>query len=234
VTESARLLTIEVDCASSVAGTTTVLVGLLRQLERSDGQIVTLVGRGAGLVSVGPVDGLDNRRLLATVCDLIAAHPMPVLCATVGALTDASLDIALACDLRFALPNAPVGFPAARRGELPVGGITRLVDAASPAVATRLVLLGALLSGETDRALESFLLFSDDPVRAALNSAAELVEAAPLVLEALKTSLRMSGLPLSVGVAVEADLAALLLPTADREAGVRAQLAHRRPEFRGE
>lgn len=229
-----RLLTIEVDSVSSVEDAADALVGLLRQLEQADGRVVVLLGRGDGLLFAGPLEDGSDRRLLAQLCGALVDHPMPVVCATAGSLVDASLDICLACDLRYASPDSTVGFPAARRGLLPVGGITRLARLGGRAMAARAALLGATFSGADDVGLAAFLTIADDPISVAGQAGELLAGSAPLVLEALKTSLSMADGPLSAGLAVEADLASLLLPTADRAEGVRALLERRSPEFRGE
>jgi enoyl-CoA hydratase/carnithine racemase len=229
-----RLLTIELDYVSTPACVSSALVSALRQLEDADGRIVLMIGQGAGLVFPGPVEDRSDRRLLAQLCDGITGHPMPVLCATEGALTDAAFDICLACDLRFASPRSWVGFPSARRGMLPVGGMTRLVACGGRSIAARVALLGEILLGERDPEPGNFLILSEDPIGAARLAGAQLADAAPLVLEALKASMRLSNGPLSAGLTVEADLAALLLPTRDRAEGVRALLERRAPTFSGE
>ena len=78
----------------------------------------------------------------------IETLPVPVVAAIVGAATGGGLELALACDLRIAADNARLGLPEVHLGLLAAaGGTQRLTRIAGPAVASRLILTGELVSG---------------------------------------------------------------------------------------
>jgi len=173
-----------------------------------------------------------ERRLVAATCDALGAHPQPVLAAADGPLLDTGLEVALACDLRFARRGIEIGFPATRAGWLPCGGGQRLLRLAGTSLATRLLLLAETV--RADATLERFMAIAEDAYQAGAAALAELTERGPLALEALATLLRAAeDLPLSAGAAIEADLACLLLDTSDRAEGLEAFRERREPSFHG-
>jgi enoyl-CoA hydratase/carnithine racemase len=203
-------------------------------LDAATGRGVLIAGTGAGFVSTVAATGHATRRLVIETCDAITRYPGLVFAASDAAILDSGLEIALACDLRFAAPGVVVGFPGAAHGVLPNGGIQRLAAIGGPSLATRLALLGETPACGSDAALGRIFTVAPDARAAALAALARASHAAPLAIEAIKTSLRASqDLSLAGGLAIEADLACLLQPTADRAEGIDAQLGRRPPAFEG-
>jgi enoyl-CoA hydratase/carnithine racemase len=89
-------------------------------------------------------------------------------------------EIALACDLRFAAPNAKFGLPEVTVGIFPGwGGIVRLPRQAPYPVALDVILSGRILDAE--EALRAGIVGAvvDDPKAEALNAAHRLLRAGP-------------------------------------------------------
>jgi enoyl-CoA hydratase/carnithine racemase len=220
--------------AADAASSTAALFAVRDAVERAVGAPVLREGDDIGFVVDGAVADPEVRRLLVTTCDALADYRMPVLVATPGPLRGAGLELALACDLRFVRDGTTISLPAAADDPLPVGGLQRLVRLGGTALATRMLVLAERPEAGRDASLDRFLTAVESPAARAEEALAALTAAAPLAVEALKVSLAASlELPLSGGLAVEADLASLLLPTADRAEGLAAQREQRPPTFLG-
>jgi enoyl-CoA hydratase/carnithine racemase len=135
------------------------------------------------------------RRLL----DNFEKFPLPILAAIEGYALGGGMEMALACDLRFAAATAKLGLPQGRLGLIPGwNGIQRLVELVGRGTAMRL-----LYTGETLTAAEAHTLGLVDEVaqgqralERALAFTATIDKVAPLSLGATKTvalaSLRVS------------------------------------------
>jgi enoyl-CoA hydratase/carnithine racemase len=78
----------------------------------------------------------------------LAALPQPSIAVLAGPVMGGGLELALACDLRVAAPDARLAFPEARLGNLPSwGGLPRLVDAVGSSRARQMLLTGREISG---------------------------------------------------------------------------------------
>jgi len=185
-----------------------------------------------GLAALAAVEDRALRRLVAATCDALRAHPQPVLAASDEPLLDTGLEVALACDLRFVRRGVEVGLPATLTGWLPCGGGQRLLRLAGTSLATRMLLLGETVRAGAE--VERFMTVVDDALPAAAVALEQVAARGPLALEALASLIRSAAeLPLSAGAAIEADLACLLLDTADRAEGLEAFRARRSPRFEG-
>lgn len=166
--------------------------------------------------------------------DLLAALRIPVIAVLAGRVESAGLELALAADIRLASPDARLCFPEVPQGRLPCwGGTQRLPRVVGPSVALRMILLGETLTASD--ALHHGLVHEvvDSPLERAAEYTAEWLTRAPLALEYAKEAVRDgSELRLREGLALEADLNALLQTSSDRAEGVAAFLEKRPPSFR--
>jgi enoyl-CoA hydratase/carnithine racemase len=133
---------------------------LTAELARLDAACVILTGQGQffssgyDLDAIGdPLDPDAADRLIApkrvAALDAIADHPAPVLAALNGPAIGGGLELALACDLRIAVPTAELAAPAGRLGLVYTEeGLARLLEGMPPAVVAELFLLGTPLSAE--------------------------------------------------------------------------------------
>jgi len=122
-----------------------------------------------------PADAAPPPPGFLEMTDLIAAAPKPVVAAINGICMGGGFELALACDLRIAAPDAPaIGLPETRIGIFPGGGGTqRLPRIVGEAKALEIVLRGLAFDGETAARIGLVHEVSADPVARALELAAD-------------------------------------------------------------
>jgi enoyl-CoA hydratase len=215
--------------------------------ERSDLRAVILTGAGREAFCAGTdiaeLEGLDEDGARETarrgqeVCDAIELCNLPVIAAVSGAAAGGGCELALACHLRVAARGATLSLPETKLGVLPAyGGTQRLARALGAGRALAAMLAGDSLSAEealrlgvVNRVAEPDRLMAE-----AESLAAAVSEHAPLAVRAcLEAVTRGARLPLSEGLALEAELFARLFATEDVREGTRAFLEKRAPDFRG-
>jgi enoyl-CoA hydratase/carnithine racemase len=168
--------------------------------------------------------------------DQIESLDKPVIAAINGYALGGGLELALACDLRFAHASAQLGLPQSRLGIIPGwNGVERLLRTVGRAPAMRLLLTGeriastqALAIGLVDEVVQGAVL------PAALAFCAGLDQAAPLSLAALKKTVTATlSLPRADARAVARELMAELWFTADHKEAEAAFAEKRLPRFTG-
>jgi len=163
--------------------------------------------------------------------------PRPVICAINGDAFSAGLELALACDIRLACPEARFAFPETAWGLIPMaGGTQRLARIVGRAAALNLILTAEPIDAET--ALRIGLVSRVAPRDRLLAEASALAEriaaCGPIAVRYAKEAVSR-GLDMSLEQALrfETDLTIILQTTEDRAEGVRAFLEKRAPEFHG-
>jgi enoyl-CoA hydratase len=106
---------------------------------------------GADLVQMKQADPLDALDLRSqAVFDRIAQAPLVSVAAIHGAAVAGGFELALACDLRVASPQARFSLPETALGLIPsAGGCTRLTRLVGAARAKALILAGEVLDART-------------------------------------------------------------------------------------
>jgi enoyl-CoA hydratase len=167
----------------------------------------------------------------------LAHMPRPVICAIDGDAFSAGLELALACDIRLACPEARLAFPETAWGLIPMaGGTQRLARIVGRAAALELILTAEPIDAQT--ALRIGLVsrvVPRDRLLAEASAVAERIAArGPLAVRYAKEAVSQ-GLDMSLEQALrfETDLTIILQTTEDRAEGVRAFLEKRAPEFHG-
>ena len=167
----------------------------------------------------------------------LAHMPRPVICAINGDAVSAGLELALACDVRLACPEARFAFPETAWGLIPMaGGTQRLARIAGRAAALELILTAEPIDSQT--ALRIGLVSQVVPRDRLLAEASALAERiaarGPIAVRYAKEAVSQ-GLDMSLEQALrfETDLTIILQTTEDRAEGVRAFLEKRAPEFHG-
>lgn len=221
----------------------------LRELD-ADPAIRVILIRGAGERGFcagadikekrAPETAIEVRRRMqgARWIEAIDAVQKPVIAAVHGYCMGGGLELALACDIRYAAPDAVFSLPETALGLIPGGGGTqRLARVVGPGRAMDLLLTGERLSAGAARdiglvtriASESGALL--DEVRAfALRIAARAPAA---TLSAKRAARSACDLELKQGLDLELDLFAMLKPSEDAREAALAFSEKRPPQFTG-
>ncbi|HEY7692906.1 MAG TPA: enoyl-CoA hydratase-related protein [Gaiellaceae bacterium] len=182
-------------------------------------------------------EGMERALLAQEVFACFAEVPQPTIAAINGHALGGGLELALACDFRFAarVEGALIGLPEVRLGLLPgAGGTQRLTWIVGPARATELIMKGIQLSPEqaAEDGIVHFLVEPEELEAKARDYAVRLARQAPIALRGIKRAIRAARSP--DGPAVEAEAFREVLGSADAQTGVRAFLEGERPTFSGE
>nr|HEX4315256.1 enoyl-CoA hydratase-related protein [Kofleriaceae bacterium] len=161
----------------------------------------------------------------------------PTLALLNGSAYGGGLELAMACDFRFAVEGAEVGLTEVKLGIMPgAGGTVRLPRLVGEARAKELIMLGRRINAA--RALEIGLV-NQVVARGALRAAAEawvaeLDGCAPLsVVQAKRAIERAFDLPLGDGMRIERECYDVTLHSKDRDEGLAAFAEGRPPRYRG-
>jgi enoyl-CoA hydratase len=135
--------------------TRAMLAELLAQLEAAAGQAEAIILTGAGRVFSAGADLDETRAGLATdtiwdeVSGRLAALPCLTVAALNGTLAGGAFGMALACDIRLAVPGAKFFYPVMKLGYLPQpSDPARLTALVGPGRARMLLMGGAKIEAE--------------------------------------------------------------------------------------
>ncbi len=181
------------------------------------------------------LDGKDNavRGQALTLC--IEGCSKPVIAAINGFALGGGLELALACDLRFAAKTAKLGLPEVSLGIIPgYGGTQRLPRLCGTGTAMQLILTGEPVSA--DEALRVGLVngvFEPGELLAGCKSIAnKIVSRGPQALALAKQAVRRGAhLPLADALQLESDLFGIASSTAEMKEGMAAFLEKRKPSW---
>lgn len=207
------------------------LVAAIDAATTAGSRALVLTGAGGHFCAGADLTGVEDSAfatVLRRALDALRDAAFPTIAAVEGAALGAGTQLAIACDLRVAAPDARFGIPAARLG-LMVDHWTvhRLALLAGHGAARAMLLAAEVLSGED--ALRLGLVQRAGTLDAALSWAAEVATLAPLTIAGHKLALdRAEGDP-DVRAAFERAWS-----SADLREGLAAFRERRQPEFRGE
>jgi len=163
--------------------------------------------------------------------------PKPLIAAVNGFALGGGFEICLACDLLIAEEHATFGFPEVKRGIFAgAGGLVRIGHRLSMAQALELAMTGEPMSARRayELGLVNRVVPSGQAVRAAVELANVICEAAPLSVRLSKSMIRAS---VAQGeeelFALQARLGAELRQTQDYAEGPRAFVEKRAPQWKG-
>jgi enoyl-CoA hydratase len=181
-------------------------------------------------------EGIDRALLAQQVFNRFAELPQPTVAAINGHALGGGLELALACDFRFAAraEGALIGLPEVRLGLLPgAGGTQRLTWIVGPARATELIMKGLQLSPEeaAGEGIVQFLVEPEELESKARDYTVRLARQAPIALRGIKRAIRAAASP--EGFSVEADAFREVLASDDAQTGVKSFLDGERPTFSG-
>ena len=212
----------------------------------ADAAVRALVLTGAGdkaFVAGADIRDLKERTPVAHLAaarrlDLrIEGFQKPVVAAVNGYALGGGCELAMACTLRVASPDAKLGQPEINLGILPgMGGTQRLSRLCGVGRALQLCLTGDLIDAQEAHriGLANYLVPAGDLLPFAVDLARRLGKKAPVALRAARDAvLRGADMALRDGLDFEARLFALCLSTEDRAEGIAAFLEKREPRFKG-
>jgi enoyl-CoA hydratase len=159
----------------------------------------------------------------------------PVLVAINGTCVGGGLELALACHIRVAVTGALLGLPEIKLGLIPgFGGTQRLPRVVGPSKAAEMI-----LTGESLPAKEAFRIGLVSRVVPPHELMAQAEAIAALITMRGKTAVQAAlhairgglDIPLSEGLAREAELFGRLCVTPDKQEAVQAFLGKRQPKF---
>lgn len=226
--------------------TYTQLAAAIRQLEQRD-SVRAVVVHGAGRAfcagaDIAEIQTFDGRADFASfihgftdALEVLVASPLPVIAAIHGSALGGGLELAMACDLRIATPDARLGLPEAKLGVLPgAGGTQRLPRLVPVGIATEMLMLGTFIDGERAHALGlvNRLSAPDSLLDDARALAEQLASGASQVVSATKDLVRRtSTVSVQDGIDIERDVVAGLFDTVDGREGFAAFTQRRTPTF---
>ncbi len=154
--------------------------------------VLILTGEGrvfcAGADLEGMTQGLGHAPEWEVLSRRIAAYPGLTIAALNGTLAGGAFGMALACDLRVAVPGAEFFYPVMKRGYLPQpSDPARLAALIGPARAKQIVLSGQRIPATTALGWGLIDLVSDDAVAGAIALAADALGADPRHVRRMKS-----------------------------------------------
>ena len=160
----------------------------------------------------------------------------PMIAAINGHCLAGGLELALACDLRLASPNATFGLTEVRWAIMPgAGGTQRLPRAVPLAKAMEMILMAQTIdAAEAYRiGLVNKVVPLPELIPTAVEWAETLCERGPLAVRAAKEAvIRGLTMPMADGLRLEAFLSASLRATEDAVEGPKAFAEKRKPQFK--
>jgi enoyl-CoA hydratase/carnithine racemase len=150
----------------------------------------------------------------------------PIIAAVNGHALAGGMELALACDIRLASPNASMGLAETKWAIIPgAGGTQRLPRAVPLGAAMEIILTGDPVDAATALrlGLVNRVLPLDELVPAALELARTIASRGPLAVRAAKQAVLAGlGAPLAAGMAAEYELFLEVMRTDDAAEGPRA------------
>lgn len=187
------------------------------------------------LAKQGVLDGKENARTGQALTHLMESVPQPILAAINGFALGGGLELALACDLRFASQNAKLGLPEVSLGIIPgYGGTQRLPRLVGSGVALQMILTGDQITA--DEALRIGLInavFAPTELLTGVKAiASKIVSRGPTAVALAKQAVRRgAALPMADALQLEADLFGIISSTAEMKEGMQAFLEKRKPSW---
>ncbi len=219
----------------------------IRQAGRSSARALIVTGEGEKAFCAGAdIKELQQRSLAAqregaelgqAVFALLDRLPIPSIALVNGYAFGGGCELALACTLRLALPNAKFGLPEVKLGLIPgYGGTQRLPRLVGSGRALELVMTGRTVAAEEALAIGLVNRIVQAPgLDAAKAYAREFSSHGLRALQFAREAVqRAMDLPLQEGLRMEADLSTLAYRTHDAEEGMQAFVDKRKAQFRDE
>jgi enoyl-CoA hydratase len=169
--------------------------------------------------------------------DTVVEYPAPVIAAIHGPAIGAGMQLAVACDIRVAGPDARLAIPGGRLGILlSPTNISRLAVLVGQGAARDFLLAGRSVDGHEAVTVGLVQRWEDDPRRAARELAHEIAALAPLTVQGHKRALNLVAAAATLDSDARAEIEALeraAFGSRDLEEGMSAFAEKRTPRFEG-
>lgn len=168
------------------------------------------------------------------IFDRLARLSKPVIAAMAGHAFGGGLELAAACDIRVMTPGATIALPEAHVGIVPGwSGTQRLARLLPETVLKEMALFGRRISAERAHAIGFVAEVSQSPVETARDMAQTVLGLSPRAVEVAKFMIH-AGRGEDRDAMIEALGSGAIAASADRNEGVSAFRAKRKPAFSGE
>jgi enoyl-CoA hydratase len=187
------------------------------------------------LAKQGVLDGKENARRGQALTLCIENLQKPVIAAINGFALGGGLELALACDVRFAAATAKMGLPEVSLGIIPgYGGTQRLPRLVGAGMALQMILQGDPI--DAAEALRIGLLNGVVDAAELMNKCKEvanrMVMRGPTALALAKQAVRRGAqMPMAEALTLEADLFGIISSTDEMKEGMAAFLEKRKPTW---
>src|SRR3990170_1745402 len=224
------------------------LTALSEELTFNDAvRVVVFTGAGRAFSAGGDISHFEqdwltpkfraNSRRLIKFFDDLEMLEKPVIAAINGAATGGGLELALACDIRFAAEEATLGFRENYIGLIPgIGGCARFARLIGVAKAKELIFAGTMIPAKeaSEIGLVNRVVPGDKLMDEAREYAQMLLKRAPQSLGMAKKILNnVANIDQTTGIMMEGLAQSILLRTEDHQEGLRAFREKRKPQFTG-
>lgn len=194
---------------------------------------------GADIPQLRAKTGVEmTRRGMQHAITAIRESSLPTVAAVNGIAYGGGFELALACDIRIAVPQAKFAFPEVGLGIIPgAGGTQMLTRITGSSVAAFQILTGRPMSA--DRAYQLGIVAAvhePDELRTAAMEIAQGIRAkGPTAIRLAKAAIAAAqDTSMAAGLQVELLAQAVLFETADRDEGMAAFVERRQARFDGE
>ena len=188
------------------------------------------------LVDQGVMDGRSNAAHGQRLTQLMESSPKPYLAAINGYALGGGLELALACDMRYASTQARLGLPEVSLGIIPgYGGTQRLPRLVGMGRALEMMLTADPMKAEDACrvGLVNAVFAPEDLLDGVKAIAKKIISRGPTAVALAKQAARRGAdLPMSEGLNVEADLFGVASSTAEMKEGMKAFLEKRDPTWK--
>lgn len=193
---------------------------------------------GADVAELGKRNVIDEAFERSRVAwNAIEKCPKPIIAAINGFALGGGCELAMHCDIIIAGESAKLGQPEVKLGIMPgAGGTQRFLRAVGKFAAMRWVLTGDMLSAAEAKAsgLVSEVVPDAEVLPYSLALAAKIAALPPIAVMGIKESIIAGAdVPLSAALLLERKTFQLLFATQDKDEGIAAFVARRKPEFKG-
>ncbi len=196
---------------------------------------------GADLKEREKMSEVQVRHYIKTIRDTlidIENLSKPVICAVNGVALGGGTELALACDIRIADPQATFGLTEVTLGIIPAGGGTqRLPRLVGIGKAKELIFTGRRISAQEalNIRLINRVALEGKLMDEAIEMAEQIAKNAPFAVEQAKFAInRGSEIDIFSGLALESKAYDVCIPTKDRVEALKAFKEKRKPVFKGE